>query len=131
MAEKDVYFGTGRRKSSVCRVRVKPGSGTITINRKDYREFFPCRQHQVVVEAAFKTTESEGKYDVVARTNGGGITGQSGAVLLGIARALCKANPALEDRLRDAGHLTRDSRMVERKKYGQAGARRSFQFSKR
>lgn len=131
MAEKDVYFGTGRRKSAVSRVRVKPGSGTITVNRKDYKEFFPCRQHQVVVEAVFKTTETEGKYDVVARTNGGGITGQSGAVLLGIARALCKANPSLEDRLRDAGHLTRDSRMVERKKYGQAGARRSFQFSKR
>lgn len=131
MAENDVCFGTGRRKSSVARVRVKPGTGSILINRRDYRQFFPCKQHQVQVEAALKATETEGKYDITARTNGGGVTGQAGAVLLGIARALCKMNPSLEEPLRAGGLLTRDSRMVERKKYGQAGARRSFQFSKR
>ena len=110
---------------------MKPGSGNILINRRDYREYFPCRQHQVQVESALKATETEGKYDITARANGGGITGQAGAVLLGLARALCKVNPSLEETLRAEGHLTRDSRMVERKKYGQAGARRSFQFSKR
>ena len=131
MAEKDVYFGTGRRKSSIARVRVKPGSGNILINRRDYREYFPSKQHQILVEAPLKATESAEKYDIVARTNGGGVTGQAGAVLLGLARALSSLNPNFESVLRSEGLMTRDSRMAERKKYGQRGARRSFQFSKR
>jgi small subunit ribosomal protein S9 len=131
VAQSEVYFGTGRRKSSVARVRLKPGSGSILINRKELKEYFPTREHQVFVTAPLRRSESEGKYDIVVRASGGGITGQAGAILMGIARALVKVNPSLEGALRDAGHLTRDSRMKERKKYGQRGARRSFQFSKR
>lgn len=115
----------------MARVRLTPGTGNITVNRKDFRAYFPCEQHRVLVTAALKAAEAEGKYDITVRANGGGITGQAGAVLLGMARALCKANPTSEETLRAAGHLTRDSRMAERKKYGQRGARRSFQFSKR
>jgi len=131
VVESDVYFGTGRRKASVARVRVTPGSGNIVINRRDYREYFPTRVHQGLVVAPLRRCEVEEKYDIMVRAAGGGITGQAGATLLGIARALIRANPNLEGALRDAGHLTRDSRMTERKKYGKRGARRSFQFSKR
>lgn len=131
MADSETYLGMGRRKSSVARVRIRPGTGSILVNRKDYKEYFPSAQHQTLVASPLVATETADKYDIVVRANGGGVTGQAGATLLGIARALKQANPSLEDTLRDAGLLTRDSRMAERKKYGQRGARRSFQFSKR
>lgn len=124
-------WGTGRRKTSVARVRIREGTGVIVVNGKDYREFFPTRQAQLVVEQPLEVTGSRDKYDVRVNVRGGGITGQSGATSLGIARALAAAQPLLEPTLRDAGLLTRDSRMVERKKYGLRKARRAFQFSKR
>ncbi|MEK6238048.1 MAG: 30S ribosomal protein S9 [Planctomycetales bacterium] len=125
------FLGTGRRKASVARVRVRPGSGTVTINKRQVEEYFPILTHRMDAMAPLKTTGAEGTVDVIIKVQGGGLTGQSGAVKLGIARALRNFNPELEPSLREAGLLTRDSRQVERKKYGKRGARRSFQFSKR
>lgn len=124
-------LGTGRRKTSVARVRLRAGSGKITINNRPMDEFFPVVTHRINVLAPLVATDRVGQVDVSARVSGGGITGQAGAVLLGIARALKTYDVALEPSLRDAGLLTRDSRMKERKKYGRKGARKSFQFSKR
>jgi len=124
-------WGTGRRKSSVARVRIRPGSGEISINRRAYKEFFPILGHQLELEAPLKSTDTRDKYDVFINVQGGGITGQAGACSLGIARALRVDRPELEEKLRDGGFLTRDGRMKERKKYGRRGARRGFQFSKR
>jgi len=126
-----VIWGTGRRKSSVARVRVKPGSGRILANGRDYKEFFPSLQYQVMVEAPLKATGAGDRFDFFANVSGGGLTGQAGAISLGIARALKTVDPSLEDVLRDQHLLTRDSRMKERKKYGLHGARRGVQFSKR
>jgi len=131
MDEKTIYWGTGRRKTSVARVRVIPGSGAIKINDRDMDQFFHREDHRLTVNAPLRATKTLGKYDVLANVDGGGITGQAGAVSLGIARALLKADATLEAALRENRMLTRDSRMKERKKYGRRGARRGFQFSKR
>ena len=124
-------WGTGRRKSAVARVRIKPGSGTFHIKGKEVDTFFSEPQHRAQCLAPLKATETEGKLDIYVNIHGGGITGQAGAVMLGLARALKGYDPSLEQKLRDENFLTRDPREVERKKYGQRGARRRFQFSKR
>lgn len=125
------YLGTGRRKSSVARVRLRAGSGKILINKKPLEEFFTILQHQNQVTAPLNVTEKRNDFDVHIRCDGGGISGQSGACRLGIARALKKFSEELEEPLRENGFLTRDSRMKERKKPGLHGARRATQFSKR
>ena len=124
-------WGLGRRKSSVARVRVKPGTGNFLVNGKPVDEFFCTLQCRLRAKAPLVTAESEGSYDVFCNVKGGGITGQADAVRLGLARALCKINMAWDEPFREEGLLTRDARMVERKKYGRRGARRGFQFSKR
>ena len=131
-ASNDPYtWGLGRRKSSIARVRVKPGTGNFMVNGKPFEEFFCTLQGRLRARAALVTAEAEGSYDVFCNVKGGGITGQADAVRLGLARALRKLNPALDEPFREEGLLTRDARMVERKKYGRRGARRGFQFSKR
>jgi len=125
------WWGTGRRKSSVARVRIKPGDGKLLINKKQLSDYFKLEQDRHAVVAPLRAIEGEKKFDVFVNVSGGGITGQSGATRLGIARALKNYDESLTQMLRDGGHLTRDPRMVERKKPGQAGARRRFQFSKR
>ena len=124
-------LGTGRRKSSVARVRVRDGSGKITINRKTLEEYFVNEQDQQAIKATLAAVEFGDKVDVLVRVNGGGTTGQSGAVRMGLARALVSYDEALHEALREGGYLTRDSRMKERKKPGLRGARRGVQFSKR
>ncbi|QDV41969.1 30S ribosomal protein S9 [Stieleria neptunia] len=124
-------LGTGRRKSSVARVRVRAGEGKITINRKPLNEYFVNDQDQAAITAALAAVELADKLDVVVRVTGGGLTGQSGAVRMGLGRALVSYDESLHDALRDGGFLTRDSRMKERKKPGLRGARRGVQFSKR
>lgn len=124
-------LGTGRRKSSVARVRIRDGEGKITINRKPIEEYFVNDQDQAAITAALSAVELAGKLDVLVRVNGGGLSGQSGAVRMGLARALVSYDESLHDALRDGGFLTRDSRMKERKKPGLRGARRGVQFSKR
>lgn len=124
-------WGTGRRKSSVARVRIKPGKGELKINDRDMNEYFKLDKNRSEVLAPLKATDTVTSVDVFVNVQGGGITGQSGAIMLGIARALKNFDPNLINSLRDTGYLTRDSRMVERKKPGKPGARRSFQFSKR
>ncbi len=125
------YYGTGRRKSAVARVRMRSGEGRILINNRPVEAYFTEDRDRKAVLAPLKATETTGRYDVFANVTGGGFTGQAGAVVLGLARALKSVDSALEPLLRGGGYLTRDSRMVERKKYGRRGARRSFQFSKR
>ncbi len=124
-------WGLGRRKKSVARVRLKPGSGGFIVNGKSVEEFFPTLQASIAVKASLVATESESTYDVFCNVKGGGLTGQSEAVMLGVSRALKSINPATFDVLRENGLLTRDARSKERKKYGRRGARRGFQFSKR
>ncbi|MBI9016697.1 MAG: 30S ribosomal protein S9 [Phycisphaerae bacterium] len=131
LGPKEYCWGTGRRKSSVARVRVRPGSGKILINKKDVTNYFSLEKDQTAVKAPLKATGNLEAYDVWVNANGGGTTGQAGAILMGLSRALIAADPATFQALRDGGFLTRDSRMVERKKYGQKKARKSFQFSKR
>ncbi|MDR4503358.1 MAG: 30S ribosomal protein S9 [Candidatus Scalindua sp.] len=125
------YWGTGRRKTSVARVRIREGTGAILINKKGIGDFFPRERDRFVVCLPLKTTKCLEKYDVFVNVRGGGITGQAGAASLGIARALLKSDQTLAESLRGESLLTRDSRMVERKKYGQKGARKSFQWTKR
>ena len=124
-------WGTGRRKSAVARVRLKAGDGKFLVNDKEVDTYFCIERDQGDVRKPLAVTDTQKSYDVFVNVKGGGITGQAGAVLLGLARALGKANPDYLPKLREASLLTRDSRKVERKKYGQAGARRRFQFSKR
>lgn len=124
-------WGTGRRKSAIARVRIKPGQGKFLVNGREVESYFSEMQHRDACQSPLKETKTEGKLDVFVTAHGGGITGQAGAVLLGLARALKAYDPTLEPVLRDNGFLTRDPREVERKKYGQPGARRRFQFSKR
>lgn len=124
-------WGTGRRKTSVARVRLKTGSGEFKVNGKAFEEFFPTDAMQTLARGPLKATETLGKFDIFVNVRGGGPLGQAGAVRLGVARALKSADQTLEAALRDGGFLTRDARMSERKKYGQRGARRKFQFSKR
>ena len=133
MAKKSdiVYYGTGRRKSSVARVRIVEGSGKITINGKDLDEFFGPETLKVIVRQPLSVTDTASKYDVIATVKGGGTTGQAGAVRHGIARALNEANAELRPALKSNGFLTRDPRMKERKKYGLKKARKAPQFSKR
>ena len=125
------WWGTGRRKSSVARVRIKPGSGKMLVNKKNLDDYFKREQDRKSVMAPLKAVNAENLFDVYINVKGGGTTGQSGASLLGVARALRNYDESYVQALRDSGHLTRDPRMVERKKPGQAGARRRFQFSKR
>jgi len=124
-------WGTGRRKSSVARVRVLKGDGTITVNRRPYGEYFPILQDRSKVEEALVLVGAREKVTVHVSVSGGGPTGQSGAIAMGLARALRRFDASYEEKLRTSGLLTRDSRMKERKKYGRRGARRGFQFSKR
>jgi small subunit ribosomal protein S9 len=131
LAGKEFTWGTGRRKTAVARVRITEGSGNIVINGRKFDQYFPILHDQMKVLAPLNACETKDKFDIYVNVRGGGATGQSGAVLLGIARALIKYDEAMEGTLRDGDFLTRDSRIKERKKYGQRGARRSFQFSKR
>jgi small subunit ribosomal protein S9 len=122
---------TGRRKTAVARVRVKKGTGKITINGRTFEEYFPVERHRLIIEAPLRATGVYGQVDVWVRATGGGVNGQAGAVILGLARAIQALHPEQHGILSDGGYLTRDDRMVERKKYGHRKARRSFQFSKR
>jgi small subunit ribosomal protein S9 len=128
---KPYFYGTGRRKKSVARVRLYPGTGAITVNGKTVDEYFGLETLKLIVNQPFGTTETTGKFDVVANVRGGGLSGQAGAIRHGISRALVVADETNKPALKKAGLLTRDPRMKERKKYGLKGARRAPQFSKR
>ncbi len=125
------YYGTGRRKSSVARVRLVPGEGKILINKRDIDHYFGMETLKIIVRQPLVLTDTVGKYDVIVNVGGGGFTGQAGAIRHGISRALIKTDADLRSPLKKAGFLTRDQRMKERKKYGLHAARRSPQFSKR
>jgi len=124
-------WGVGRRKSAVARVRVAPGTGQIQVNGRTLNDYFTAERDRKAIFGPLEVTSTGGKMDVLVNTDGGGPTGQTGAIVMGLGRALAKFDPSFEVPLRGAGFLTRDSRMKERKKYGQRGARRKFQFSKR
>ena len=128
---KEQFYGTGRRKSSVARVRIVPGTGKITINGRDIDDFFGLETLKVVVRQPLVATDTLGKYDVIAKVTGGGFTGQAGAIRHGLSRALLTVEEEFRAPLKAEGFLTRDSRMKERKKYGLKAARRAPQFSKR
>ena len=125
------YLGTGRRKCSVARIFLRPGKGEITVNHRSFEDYFKTETCRGVVRQALLATETADKFDVLILANGGGVAGQAGAARLGIARALTEFNVELRGRLKKLGYLTRDPRAHERKKYGQKGARKRFQFSKR
>ena len=125
------YYATGRRKTSTARVFLRPGSGAIKVNRREFEEFFPREALRMQIRTPLVLTETTDKFDVLATVAGGGVSGQAGAVRLGIARALLLYNADLRKALKNEGLLTRDARAKERKKYGMAGARKRFQFSKR
>ena len=126
------YYGTGKRKTSVARVRLRPGTGEFFLNRRNLDEYFGgIEALKQIVKQPFAVTETTDRFDVLATIHGGGVSAQAGAVRHGVARALCIFNGELRGRLKKAGFLTRDARIKERKKYGQKGARRRFQFSKR
>ncbi|MBP1776776.1 MAG: rpsI [candidate division NC10 bacterium] len=125
------YYGTGRRKASVARVWLQSGAGKIEVNERPVDDFFPRQTLKMILMQPLKVVGIDGKYDIIATVDGGGISGQAGAIRLGIARALLKLDVAMRSTLKKAGLLTRDPRAKERKKYGQKGARARFQFSKR
>jgi small subunit ribosomal protein S9 len=125
------YYGTGRRKTSTARVFLRPGTGTLTVNRRTFEAFFPTEALRTQIKTPLMLTETADKFDILATVAGGGVSGQAGAVRLGIARALVEYNLELRKALKAEGLLTRDARAKERKKYGMAGARKRFQFSKR
>jgi small subunit ribosomal protein S9 len=125
------YYATGRRKESTARVFLRPGTGTITVNQREFAKYFPSEALRVQVTQPLLLTENTDKFDVLCTVAGGGVTGQAGAIRLGIARALVELNAENRPRLKKEGLLTRDARAKERKKYGMAGARKRFQFSKR
>jgi small subunit ribosomal protein S9 len=125
------YYGTGRRKTAVARVYLRPGSGNIMVNRRDFDDYFPNQVLKMVIRQPLLLTETAEKFDILVNVDGGGPTGQAGAIRHGIARALLEFNGELRPTLKSAGFLTRDARKVERKKYGQPKARKRFQFSKR
>ena len=127
----DKFYGTGRRKKSIARVYMTPGSGKITVNKRDIEDYFGLETLKVVVRQPLEATGTTGKFDISITVKGGGFTGQAGAIRHGIARALCQADEDYRPVLKKAGYLTRDPRMKERKKYGLKGARRAPQFSKR
>lgn len=131
MAAKVQYWGTGRRKTAVARVRLIPGDGKILINDRTFEQYFPNRTLRLIVQQPLVLTDLAARFDVIARVHGGGISGQAGAIRHGIARSLVKANPELRKQLRRAGFITRDPRMKERKKYGLHKARKAPQYSKR
>lgn len=126
-----VLVGTGRRKRSIARVRLRPGAGTILVNHRPYDQYFPRETLRLGIRAPLLLTRQLGKYDVIANVDGGGLTGQAGAIKLGISRALAKLDDTFRVSLRSSGLLTRDAREKERKKYGQKGARKRFQWTKR
>jgi small subunit ribosomal protein S9 len=131
-AERRTYvWGVGRRKSACARVRIAPGTGKISINGRELNDYFTAERDRKSIFGPLEVTNTGGKMDVYVNADGGGPTGQTGAIVMGLGRALAKYDSSLEVPLRNAGFLTRDSRMKERKKYGQRGARRRFQFSKR
>jgi small subunit ribosomal protein S9 len=125
------YIGTGRRKKSIARVRLMPGTGSITVNKRDLEDYFGLETLKMIVRAPLALTDNLSKFDVIVNVHGGGTTGQAGAIRHGIARSLVKADPELRPIIKKAGFLTRDPRMKERKKYGLKAARRAPQFSKR
>ena len=125
------YYGTGRRKTSTARVFLRPGTGTISVNAREFESYFPTGVLRTEIRQPLVLTETTDKFDILATVAGGGIAGQAGAVRLGISRALCRYNLELRGALKKEGLLTRDARAKERKKYGLAGARKRFQFSKR
>jgi len=125
------WMATGRRKTGVARVFLRNGSGNIVVNGRTYDKYFTNESSRLMVKQAFQATETSDKFDVLVTTRGGGMTGQAGAIRLGISRALCAFNLELRGKLKSLGYLTRDPREHERKKYGQKGARKRFQFSKR
>ncbi len=125
------YYGTGKRKSSIARVYLRPGSGAIKINKRTIEDYFPSDALKMILKQPLALTESVDRFDIYANIAGGGSTGQAWAMRLGISRALCEFNQELRPQLRKGGFLTRDSRIKERKKYGQPGARKRFQYSKR
>ena len=128
---KPYFYGTGRRKKSVARVRLYPGTGVVTINGRDISDYFGLETMKLIVNQPFGVTDTVGKFDVVVNVNGGGFSGQAGAIRHGVARALLSADETYKPLLKKAGFLTRDPRMKERKKYGLKAARRAPQFSKR
>ncbi len=125
------HYGTGKRKTSIARVYLRPGKGEISINRRQLEDYFASDTLKMVIKQPLQLTETSDKFDIYANINGGGLTGQAWAMRLGISRALCEFNQELRGRLKKAGFLTRDARIKERKKYGQPGARKRFQYSKR
>ena len=125
------YYGTGRRKTSTARVFLRPGTGSFQVNGRPFDRYFPNETLKMLIRQPLAMTETADKFDLVVRVDGGGVTGQAGALRHGIARALVSFSPELRPRLKEGGFLTRDSREVERKKYGRPGARKRFQFSKR
>ena len=132
MAENQLqYYGTGRRKTSTARVFLRPGTGSFQVNGRAFDKYFPNETLKMLIRQPLAVTETTDKFDLVVRVDGGGVTGQAGALRHGIARALVSFSPELRPRLKESGFLTRDSREVERKKYGRPGARKRFQFSKR
>ena len=131
MANTQEYYGTGKRKSSTARVFLTPGTGGITVNKRDLNQYFSNETQRTLIRYPLTLTDNVGKFDVRINVDGGGIVGQAGAIRLGITKALLEFNAELRARLKRAGLLTRDSRIKERKKYGQKGARKRFQFSKR
>jgi len=130
-SSKPYFYGTGRRKSSVARVRLVPGTGVITINKRDIDDYFGLETLKLIVNQPFAVTNTFGKFDIICTVAGGGISGQAGAIRHGVAKALLQSNEEFRAALKKAGLLTRDPRMKERKKYGLKGARRAPQFSKR
>ena len=131
MAETIQNYGTGRRKSATARVFIKPGTGEIIINKRKLEEYFDNEVHRMVIRQPLQLTDTAGKFDILVNVDGGGKAGQAGAVRHGVTRALVEFNPEFRTRLKRAGFVTRDPRAKERKKYGQKGARKRFQFSKR
>jgi small subunit ribosomal protein S9 len=127
----DRFYGTGRRKTSVARVWIRPGSGRIVVNRRSFEDYFPRETLRMIIAQPFQVTNTVGQFDMLVNVGGGGPTGQAGAVRHGLARALARFDEKLHPLLKRAGLLTRDPRMRERKKYGQPGARQKFQYSKR
>ena len=131
MAEQVEYYGTGRRKSSIARVFLRPGSGEFRVNDRPFEQYFVTEAQRIMARQPLVVSETTGNFNVVASVSGGGVNGQAGAVKMGVARALLVFNPELRSKLKSEGFLSRDSRAKERKKYGQKGARKRFQFSKR
>ncbi len=131
MAPENSFYATGRRKEATARVWIKPGTGTVTVNGRTMDNYFGRETSKMVINQPLQILEQQGKVDITVNVRGGGLSGQAGAIRHGLSRALCVLNPEFRPPLKKAGFLTRDARVVERKKYGQPGARRRFQFSKR